>query len=253
MKKIVWLLPLLFLLTACAKSGSDLDHYKNYTAKQIFDGGEHLLAKGEYADAVKHFEALDALYPFGPYAQQGQLDSIYAYYEKKDDAEAIAAADRYIRLYPRGPHADYAYYMKGLISYRQGFTWLQRSLGVDPAPRDLTDKRQSFLAFSQVVNFFPNSPYAQDSALRMHYIRNVIARHNLEIARFYYKRKAYVASANRAAFVVQHFEGAPAVVPALAVMVKSYRKLHLNKLAGNTLQILEASYPHSPEAERLRA
>jgi outer membrane protein assembly factor BamD len=255
MKKILLLLPLVFgilLLTSCSKgSFSDFSAYKGYSDKQIFNSAEHHLAHHDYGRAVKDLEALDATYPFGPYAQQGQLDIIYAYYMNDDDASALASADRYIRLYPRDNHVDYAYYMKGLIDFNLGLTWLQKLAASDPAPRDLTNKKQAYLAFDQIVTLYPNSIYAPDSALRMAYIRNLVARKEVLIAKFYMRRKAYVAAANRAAFVVQHFDRSPEVVTALAILVKAYRKLHLQHSANQTLSVLAASYPHSKEYRQL--
>ncbi len=252
MKRLTLLIVLIAFLAGCAKSSNNLAAFKNMTSAQIFHGSELALAEGKYDRAVNGFEALDAIYPFGPYAQQGQLDIIYAYYKKSDNASALAAADRYIRLYPRGAHVDYAFYMRGLINYQQGFTWLQKALGVDPAPRDLSDKIQAFNSFSELVTLYPNSVYTPDAILRMRYIRNIIARKNVLIADYYYRRGAYVASANRASNVLEHYNGTPEVIPALALMVKSYRKLGLDSLANNSLKILEANYPNASELSKLK-
>ena len=245
MKKIILILLLLVLVAGCSGNKDELAPYRHKTAAQIFHDGEIAMAKGKYGEATKSLEALDAIYPFGPYAQQGQLDIIYAYYMDADDPSAVTAADRYIRLYPRGKNVDYAYYMKGIISSTQGYTWLQRKFNVDPAAHDLIYRRAAFLAFSEIVALYPRSPYAANALIRMRYLRNVFARHQYEVAEFYYNHKAYVASANRASFVVKHFNGTPAVADALAMMVKSYRKLGLNKMANNSYLILQASYPDS--------
>ena len=252
MKKIILLFLLVFLVAGCSGNKDELAPYRHQTAARVFHGAEMALAKRQYGRASKGLEALDAIYPFGPYAQQGQLDIIYAYYKDGDDPSAIAAADRYIRLYPRGRHVDYAYYMEGIISSTEGYTWLQKKFGVDPSARDLTNQKQAFLAFSEIVTLYPRSPFAADALLRMRYLRNVIARHSLEVSKFYYRHRAYVAAANRASFVVEHFNGTPAVADALAMMVKSYRKLDLKKLAKNSLMILQASYPNSKAFKRLR-
>jgi len=243
MKKIIFLLLFLCLVTACSGQKDELAAYRHKTAATLFHDAEWALAKNKYTKASKTLEALDAIYPFGPYAQQGQLDIIYAYYKDADDPSAVAAADRYIRLYPRGPHVDYAHYMKGLISATEGYTWLQKGVGVDPASRNLTNQKQAFLAFSEIVTLYPKSRFAADALLRMRYLRNMIAKHSLEVADFYYNHRAYVAAANRASYVVNHFEGTPAVQGSLAMMVKSYRALGLHTLEHNTARILQANYP----------
>jgi len=254
MKKIVLIAVIALFLVGCGSSNSSyLDAYKGMTSAEIFHQGEMRLAKENYSNAVQSFEALDAIYPFGPYAQQGQLDIIYAYHMNDDPASALAAADRYIRLHPRGKHVDYAYYMKGLIGYQEGFTWLQRLVGVDPAPRDMTQKKVSFVAFSQLVILFPKSRYTPDALLHMAYIRNMIARQNLLIAEFYLKRNAYVAAANRASYIVQHFDRAPAIIPALAIMVESYRHLGLTEMANSSLHVLQMNFPVDGLSSKLSA
>lgn len=253
MKKLWLLLPLIFLAVSCSKPEQDpFKAYRKYSSTALFTSGEKALAKGNYDDAVKYLEALDGIYPFGPYAEQAQLDIIYAYHLNNDDASAAAAAERYIRLYPRGDHVDYAYYMRGMIGFSEGLSWIQRVSDTDPAPRDLSNLRQSYVAFASLVHYFPNSIYTPNAKLRMVYIRNLVARRELMVAEAYMQRDAYVAAANRADYVVKHFEGAPQVVPALAIMVKAYRKLGLTNLANQTYELLAANYPNSPEAQQLK-
>lgn len=253
MKKIAALFIVIALVAGCSKKEQDpYKSFRHQTSTTIFNGGEKALAQGDYGQAVQYFEALDAIYPFGPHAQQGQLDIIYAYYKGGDDASALAAADRYIRLYPRGRTVDYAYYLKGIVGFTMGMSWLQKLVGTDPAPRDVSTLQQSFSSFATVVHLFPASHYAADSRLRMAYIRNLVAHREVQIAHFYLEKKAYVAAANRASYVVQHFEGSPQVVAALTIMVKSYRALGLHKMADSTYQILRASYPNAPGLAKLK-
>lgn len=247
---LIFIILMSCVLTAC-KTTEPLAVYRGDTAEQIFNQAERNLAAGHYESAAKDFEALDALYPFGAYSQQGQLDIIYAYYKKGDDAEsALAAADRYIRLYPRSSSVDYAYYMKGLINMGSNDGWLDRLIRSDPAQRDLSGMDQAFQDFSLLVQRFPNSRYAPDARKRMLYIRNLLAQNQLEIAQFYLKRKAYVAAANRATNIVSLYQGSPQVVPALGIMYQSYRALNENKMADDTLRLLITNYPNSSEAKR---
>lgn len=248
MKKILLLCVLVCLVVGCSKKPVDpLVGYRDKTSTQLFNDGERALAKGSYSVAVKNFEALDAIYPFGPYAEQGQLDIIYAYYKDGDDASAMVAADRYTRLYPRGAHVDYAFYMRGIVGFNEGLSWLQKAVGVDPAPRDISTLQQSYAAFAMVVHQFPNSLYYSDSLTRMAYIRNLLARREVMIAEFYLEHQAYVAAANRATYVVQHFQGSPQVINALVVMVKAYRALDLEEMANKTYAILQTNYPNTKQ------
>lgn len=251
MKRIILLLFLACFLSGCASTRDEYASYRHETAADIYNSAHASLVKGHYSDAVNGYEALDAIYPFGPYAEKGQLESIYAYYKDGDLPSAVTAADRYVRLYPRGKYADYAYYMRGVINQLQSFSWFQRKLGVDPSWRDLSGQQQAFSSFTEVVTIYPYSPYAADSLLRMRYLRNIFAQHALDLAEYYYSQRAYVAAANRASFVIQHFDGTLATPDALALMVKSYRKLKLDSLAENTNRILQANYPASNAARRL--
>lgn len=253
MKKIFALTLLAILLAGCSDKGINDSYsaYRDKTAAQLYQTGTANLKKQNYDSAAKNLEALNALYPFGAYAEEGQVNLIYAYYMNDDNDEALAIADRYLRLYPQGKYADYVYYMKGVIATGRGFTWVQKKLGVDPSTRDLSTYKDGYLAFSSLVRYFPNSQYVPDALIRMRFIRNILAEHELHIAQFYYERKAYVAAANRAKAVVEHYDGAPAVIPALALLIKSYRMLGLPTMAANTYAILQASYPDSREYRQL--
>lgn len=243
------LLLVALILSAC-KSTEPFAAYKGANAKEIFDRAEANLGRRHYEAAVKDFEALDTLYPFGDYSQQGQLDIIYAYYKKGDVESALAATDRYIRMYPRAANVDYAYYMKGLINMGPADSWLEHWTKTSPSQRDLSNLDEAFQNFNLLIERFPNSAYAADARNRMVYIRNILAQRQLELAQYYLERKVYVAAANRASNVVLHYQGAPQVLPALAIMVKSYRALGEDAMANNALQVLTTSYPNSKETKQ---
>lgn len=253
MKKLLLIVLSAMFITACSTGAhkDDLAKYRDKTSRQLYTGAENSMKDGEYSEAIKQFEALDAIYPFGAYSRQAQLDIIYAYFKNDDQLSATVAADRYIHLYPQGPDVDYAYYMKGIVDYRQGMTWLQKLMGSDPSERDMSHLTSAYAAFNQLVERFPRSQYRDSSVLHMRYIRNMIAKHYLDTGIYYYKRKAYVASINRAMTVVQHFQGAPQVIGALALAVKSYRKLDMTKQADMYYNLLAKNYPNSKALQEL--
>ncbi len=245
MKRLFIVLALVVSLVGCDNSKLD-DQFKAYrgmTSQQIFNKAESSAAKKSYTAAVKDYEALDALFPFGPNARQGLLDSIYAYYMDQESDMALVSAQRYIRLYPRGPNLDYALYMEGYIQFNQHQGYLAQKFKLDPAKLTMTGNQNAFTAFVTLARLYPNSPYANDALMRAHYLRDMLARHELYIAQYYYARHAYVAAVNRSSGIVQHYNGTASVKPALEIMVKSYRKMQLNKLASNTNKILQANYP----------
>ncbi len=239
MKKLCFLLGILILITAgCANSTTGIEAFKNKSAVQIYTAGEKDMKHKRYKSAVAHYEALDALYPFSKYAENSQLHIIYAYYGSGDLPSAIAAADRYIHLYPRSERVDYAYYMKGMMKMERDKSWIYSAFPIDPGKRDLASTREAFQDFNDLVRYYPNSPYAPDAHKRMVYIRDLAAKHELNVAKFYFKRQAYVAAANRASAVVQHYQGSSQVRPALSLMIEAYEKMGKPELAEQARQVL---------------
>lgn len=241
--KTVILLIIAVFLAGCAGTPDVSTLYKDQSETKIFRDGEHLMLKGNYSEAVKHFEVINSRYPFGKYSRQTQLNLIYAYLKNDDVPSALAAADLYIKLYPTGPYVDYVYYMRGLIRFEQNHGFFEKYFPTDFAKRDLTTAKQAYSDFSLLLHYFPRSKYAPDAKVRLCYIRNIIARHELQVAQFYFDRKAYVAAANRANTVVKNYQGAPVVPQALVLMVKSYRNLKLTQDANETMQVLQTNFP----------
>lgn len=248
---IISLVAIGLLINGCSPIASPSEIYKGQSAEQLYTDAETDLAKGHYSGAVQRFEALDSLYPFAPQSEQAHLDIIYAYYRTGDDASTVAAADRFIREYPGNPHVDYAYYLKGLANYRSDRSWFTRYLPLDAAERDAGSAKQAFNDFSDLLKLYPNSYYASDARQRMVYLRNMLARHEVAIAQYYYQRAAYVAAINRASYVVQHYQRTPSTAKALVIMTRSYRALKLTDRAAETLQILMLNYPNSRELAEL--
>ncbi len=234
------------LLSGCSgKEATLADKYKGQSAQQIFHKGEVYLAKGRYKDAVTQFEALDTLYPFSTYEHQAQVNIIYAYYKSDDFASAAAAASRYIHLYPRSKDIDYAYYMRGMAHFSQNRGFSGRYLKIDFSERDLTNMKQAYNDFYDMIERFPSSRYVPNARARMVYLRNMMANYELNVARFYYKKAAYLAAINRCDNILQRYQQAPAVVPALGIIVDSYDRLKLYPLADKALSVLTYNYPNS--------
>jgi outer membrane protein assembly factor BamD len=241
--KYLLFIMLFSLLVSCASSPTGSEAYKSKPAENIFTMGERSLSKKHYKDAVRELEAFDALYPFDPRAEQTLLDLIYAYYKSSDPDSGIAAADRYIRLYPMSRRVAYALYLRGIISMERNHSWIYNAFPVDPAKRDLASLQQAFSDFQRLVSLYPDSIYAVDAQKRMIYIKMLLARHELQIAQFYFQRHAYVAAVNRASYVVEHLPGTPQVREALMIMAKSYRALGEVDCMNETLEVLRLNYP----------
>ena len=237
---------LIGLSSGCGLLPETKDETADWSAQKLYSEARSNLNDGNYGQAVKYYETLEARYPFGKYAQQAQLEIAYAYYKDDEPDSAIAALDRFIKLNPRSPNIDYAYYLKGLVSYNRGLGPVERYLPLDPAERDPGSTLQAFEDFSELVRLYPRSTYAADAAQRMVYLRNNLAMHELQVAEYYMTRKAYVAAVNRAKYVIENYQRTPAVPGALVLLAKAYKYLGLTELSNDALRVLRTNYPDNP-------
>ena len=236
----------MILLGGCIWGGGDEPDPEadlDATEQLLYRNVQRSLSAGNYQQAIENLERLEARFPFGRYAEQAQLELIYAHYMGFNPEAARTAADRFIRLHPQSPNVDYAYYLKGLASYNKNRGVLDRLFSTDVAKREMTAAREAYADFADLLTRFPDSPYAPDARKRMLYLRNLLARHELYIANFYMERQAYVAAANRARFIVENYSKADAVPDALALLVEANYKLGLEDAADDALQVLAANFP----------
>ncbi len=203
------------------------------------------MASKNWERAAKYLEKLEARYPYGRYAQQAQLEIAYVHWKGAERASAIAAAERFIKLYPNHQHVDYAWYLKGLINFNENQGLLSAFDNPDMTERDPKGSRESFEAFREVVTRFPDSKYAEDAAARMRYLVNALAQHEVHVARYYMKRGAYVAAANRAQYAVQHYPQAPAIEEAIFILVKAYDALEMSDLRDAADRVMRTNFPAS--------
>ena len=241
---------LALLLGGCGLLPELQDETAGWSANRLYSAAKEAMGEGSYEKAVKYFEILEARYPYGRYAQQAQIEIAYAYYKASEPANAISACDRFIKLHPNHPNVDYVYYLKGLVNFNEdlgitGYVSMQ-----DPSERDPKAARESFEAFREMVARFPSSKYAADASARMKYLVNALASHEVHVARYYLKRGAFVAAANRAQFAVRTYLDAPANEEALFIMVKAYDALGLNDLRDDAERVMRTNFPNSAYYKR---
>lgn len=227
------------VLTACAWLESAKDNTKGWSAGKLYSEAAQELDSGNYKTAIEYYEKLEARYPFGRYAMQSQLDVAYAYYKSEEPESAIAAADRFIKLYPQNPYVDYAFYLKGIVNYNRSVGFLDRYIPTDPSQRDPGSALDAFQDFSELIRRFPDSKYAPDARQRMVYLRNNLAKSEVHVARYYMKRAAYVAAANRCTYVIERFQRTSAVEDALKILIDAYQRLGKDELAADAQRVLE--------------
>jgi outer membrane protein assembly factor BamD len=240
----ILLVAVFLTLAGCAGISGD-DETLGWSAQRLYGEAKDAMASKEWQKAIKYLEKLEARYPYGRYAQQAQLEVAYAQWKDGERASAIAAADRFIKLYPNHPNVDYAWYLKGLINFNELQGMLSWLTTPDMSDRDPKAAREAFLAFKEVVARFPQSKYAPDSAARMRFLINALASNEVHVARYYMKRGAYVAAANRAQYAIRHYPQAPAIEDAMAVLVKAYDALGMNDLRDAADRVLQKNFPDS--------
>jgi len=243
----VALLALSLALGGCHSRGK-LKDSDRMSAQTLYKAARKSLDNSDYETSDKQYEALTARYPFSDQARQARLDLIYAYYRKGETESATDAAKQFLDENPTHPRVDYAWYMRGLIDFEHTPWSIERWFGVDMARRPPTELLSSITAFSTVVKDYPKSEYAHDAQRRLIYLRNRLAEYEVNVARYYVRRGAYVAAAQRAQRAVEQYDGAPSVQEALEIMIDCYRRLGLKDLQANVEQVYQTNY-HEPSAK----
>ncbi|MFA6302629.1 MAG: outer membrane protein assembly factor BamD [Legionella sp.] len=254
--KIVLLLSILLTVSSCAKwwHKDDDDEAKNpfkgMTAKQLYLESRVALKKEQYATAAKKLEAIESMYPFSDYTESSQMKLIYAYYKNEDYLSAAATADRFIHLYPRAKNVDYAYYMKGLSEFQQTRGVFAKYLPMDESWRDPGTQSQAYIDFGVLIQKFPNSKYRANALQRMIYLRNMFAQHELNVSKYYFRHKMYVAAIERSGYLIKNYPQAPSAQGALVIMYKANKALGLNQAANDAMKVYQATY-HTSDMGRV--
>ena len=229
-------------ISACASNDKQEEVLPEQT---YYENARDAMNAGNFNEAEQNLDYLETYYPFGRYAEQAQLDLIYARYQNLDLEGARAAADRFLRLNPQSDHADYALYMRGLASYNLDIGLAARYFPVDVSARDPGEQRQAFRDFSELLNRYPSSEYAPDARQRMIAIRNRLAELELYAARYYISREAYIAANNRARYIVENYSTTPSVEEALIILAETFRFMDLKKGATDAVAMLRENFPDS--------
>jgi outer membrane protein assembly factor BamD len=230
-------------LTGCSTTAPDKTAGMSPSA--IYAEAKDASSSGQWDKAISLLEKLEARAAGTPLAQQAQLDRAYAQYKSAEPAQAIATLDRFIKLHPASPALDYALYLKGIISFNDDLGLFSSLTDQDLSERDQKASKESFESFKELVARFPESKYAVDARLRMNYIVGSLAQYEVHVARYYYKRGAYLAAVNRAQQAVTEYRDVPAVEEALFIIYKAYDALGLTELRDDARRVLERSYPQS--------
>ena len=243
------------LLLALALGGCGLfqdkaDQRKDWTAAEFYKAAKEQFDAHNWAEAIKLYEQLESKFPFGRFAQQAQLEVAYSYYKQGETAQALSAVDKFIKTHPNHANIDYAMYLKALINFREDLGPLSRITRQDLADRDPKAARESFESFKELVKRFPESRYTADARDRMAYLIEALARHEINVARYYLQRKAYLAAANRAQDALARFPTSPIQREALEIMIESYDRMGMGDLRDDARKVLLKNYPADRMAQQ---
>lgn len=247
---------LLLMLLLLAATGCSLFGDKNrfdaeadvMSVEQLYDEANAAMQDGGFERAIRFYRALIARFPFGSYSEQAQLDLAYCQYRRDQDDEAVATLNRFLKAHPTHPKVDYALFLRGLVNFDRNASMLDRVMPNEIATRDQQSLRQAFIDFSELIKRYPSSAYAGDARQRMVYLRNSMAEFEMNVARYYYRRGAYVAAATRAAFVVENYQRTPQSLDALELMASSYEHLGEPAMAEDVRRVLSLTAPEREQA-----
>jgi outer membrane protein assembly factor BamD len=234
---------MLVMVSGCKKDKNIED---GRSAEEMYETAKAYLVAKNWRRAINGYQGLTTRYPFGRYTEQAQLELAYAYLNGGSPEAALSTADRFIRTYPSHPNVDYAFYIRGLTNYEQRVGFMERLMPSRVRDRDQTAARESFRDFDELIKRFPDSRYAPDARQRMVFLRNNLSFYEIDVARYYIRRKAYVASAARARYALENYPGSPELGDALEILAVSYTEMGLPELAEDTRKVLAMNYPDHP-------
>lgn len=247
----ILLLPLFFAFvfsfSSCSKDEIEIERPE----KVYYDQAQRRIKVNNYFGAIESLQRIETQYPFGKFAEQAQIDLVYCYFMNSETEAAHSSAERFIRLHPRHPNIDYAYFMKGLSSYTRDTGLLARLTDSDLSARDVSGAKLAFSELTEFLTRFPESQYAPYAQQRLIYLRNLVASNELAAADYYVTRKAYVAAIRRASYVLENIPNSDQNHRALQILKTSYQELGYEDLMKDTEKLL-ALNPPPPEKDNKR-
>lgn len=233
-------------------SQTEKDPTEGWSANKIYTTAKEALAAGDYERAIKLYESLEARYPLGRFAQQAQLEKAYAYYKFDEADSALDEIDRFLRMNPGSDNVDYALYLRGLVNFNRGSSIVDKVFPRSIADLDTVRQKEAFQDFSRLLTRYPDSKYAPDAKARVQHLRNSLAESEVNVAKYYMKRGAWLAAFNRAEYAIKHYQGSPAVIDALEIKIEAANNLGKPDLAADSLRVLELNAPQRAAALKSR-
>ena len=213
---------------------------------ELYQKGHEQVMDGDWSSALTIYKRLVAQYPYGPYTEQALVETAYAQFKSGKNDDAISTIDRFIRTYPTHRNTVYMYYLRGLVNSNRDTVFLQKVWTLDASRRDLATPQQAYNDFKIVTERYPNSRYAADALQRMAALRNMFARHELDVALYYLRRGAWVAAADRAKYMLETYPQSEYQNDAVAILGEAYTRLGNTTLAADARRVLQQNDPQHP-------
>jgi outer membrane protein assembly factor BamD len=235
----------LVMLAGCGPGKDQIDPTADWSVERFYQEARSELDSENYLTAIEYYETLESRFPFGKYAMQAQIDVAYAYFKFKEPDSAITALDRFIKLHPRHPAVDYAYYLKGLVNFERGGGFLDIVVERDLSTFDRNLLLRAYNDFKLLTQRFPSSEYVTDARKRMIFLRNELARADFAVANYYASLQAWVAVTGRTRFILLNYQGTEVIRSTLELQLEAYQTLGLEQLARDTQRIIALNFEKS--------
>ncbi len=241
--RLLALFLLILVASGCGRFFNREDPLETLAVDAMYAEAKQALRASNHSRAERYYKRLVARFPFGPYTEQSQLELAFVQFRNAKPEEALSTLNRFIKTYPTHPHIAYAYYLRAVVNFDSGAALLDRIARIDSTQRDQSSLKQSFNDFAEVIRRFPDTAYAVDARQRMVHVRNQLARHEINVAKYYLRRQAWIAAAKRGQYIIEYYPQSSYQSDALAVMAESYRRLGQETLAEDALRVLRTNDP----------
>jgi outer membrane protein assembly factor BamD len=226
---------LILALPACSWFGKE-EIVPDDPADKLYNEGLYLLNnKRDYKKAAKKFEEVDRQHPYSEWARKALIMSAYAHYEGTEYEDSVTAAKRYVTLHPGSPDAAYAQYLIGSSYFDQ----------IPDITRDQQRTQKAMESLDEVVRKYPNTEYAISAKKKVEVARDQLAGKEMDTARFYQKRREYIAAINRFKVVITQYQTTRHVEEALMRLTEAYMTVGVVGEAQTAAAVLGHNFPDS--------
>lgn len=222
-------------LSACSTSNDAAKLLNPDPPDKMYATADQLMARGKFEDAAKKFEDLDRDHPYSQEARRAIVMAAYAYFRAGKYQEAIATARRYTSMHPGTKEAPLAHHI--IIS-----SYFDEMVGPN---RDQTNTRKALAELKILKSRYPDSPYAKDADNRIRIAEDSLAASEMEVGRYYQKKKNFLAAINRFKTVVSEYQTTAHVEEALMRLVECYMALGIKPEAQTAAAVLGHNFPDS--------